>query len=99
MNPNYAYTMTEEYDTFNKGLSIAALVLGILGIVAFSTGLSFIFSILAIVFAALCMKNKQGIRELAIAGLVLGIIGLAVWLLLVVFVVGLFGIMLLFFSI
>ena len=45
------------------------------------------------------MKNKQGIRELAIAGLVLGIIGLAVWLLLVVFVVGLLGIMLLFFSI
>jgi len=75
------------------------LVLGILGIVAFSTGLSFIFSILAIVFAAICMKNKQGIRELAIAGLVLGIIGLAVWLLLVVFVIGLFGIMLLFFSI
>lgn len=31
--------MTEEYDTFNKGLSIASLVLGILGIVAFSTGL------------------------------------------------------------
>ena len=91
--------MTEEYDTFNKGLSIASLVLGILGIVAFSTGLSFIFSILAIVFAAICMKNKQGIKELAIAGLVLGIIGLAVWLLLVVFVVGLFGIMHLFFSI
>ena len=91
--------MTEEYDTSNKGLSIASLVLGILGIITFSTGLSFVFSILAIVFAAFCMKNKQGIKELAIAGLVLGIVGLAVWLLFVVFIGGLLALMLLFFGI
>ena len=91
--------MTEEYDMENTGLSIASLVLGILGVLAFSTGLSFVFSILAIVFAVLCMKKKQGIKGLAVAGLVLGIVGLSLWALLVVLLGGLLGLMLIFFGI
>ena len=90
--------MTEEYATENTGLSIASLVLGILGVLAFSTGLSFVFSILAIVFAVLCMKKKQGIKGLAVAGLVLGIVGLSLWALLVVLLGGLLGLMLIFFG-
>ena len=90
--------MTEEYDTENTGLSIASLVLGILGVLAFSTGLSFVFSILAIVFAVLCMKKKHGIKGLAVAGLVLGIVGLSLWALLVVLLGGLLGLMLIFFG-
>ena len=88
--------MTDEYDTSNTGLSIASLVLGIVGILSFSTGLSFIFSILAIIFAAQCTKKKEGTQGLVTAGLVLGIVGLSIWALLVVFLVSIFGIFLLF---
>ena len=90
------HTITDEYDTSNTGLSIASLVLGIVGILSFSTGLSFIFSILAIIFAAQCMKKKEGIQGLVTAGLVLGIVGLSIWALLAVFLVSIFGIFLLF---
>lgn len=88
--------MTDEYDTSSKGFSIASLVMGILGIIGFSTGVSFVFSLLAIVFAALCMKRKQGIKGLAITGLVLGIIGLSIWAIIVVIVGGILGLAVLF---
>lgn len=88
--------MIDEYDTSSKGFSIASLVMGILGIIGFSTGFSFVFSLLAIVFAALCMKRKQGIKGLAITGLVLGIIGLSIWAIIVVIVGGILGLAVLF---
>lgn len=88
--------MSETYDTSNKGLSIASLVMGILGVLGYWTGFSFIFSILAIVFAALCMKRKQGIKGLAITGLVLGIVSLSIWVIVVVFVAGILGLAALF---
>ena len=88
--------MSETYDTSNKGLSIASLVMGILGVLGYWTGFLLIFSILAIVFAALCMKRKQGIKGFAITGLVLGIVSLSIWVLVVVFLARILGLAALF---
>lgn len=59
-----------------KGLSIAAMVLGIISIVLFCIWyISLPCAILAIIFAVIGMKN--GGKGMAIAGLVLGIIAVA----------------------
>lgn len=67
-----------------KGLSIGALVCGILGIVGSFIPIvcyfTFVLSILGIIFGAIGMKKAKeagGSKGLAIAGLVLGIIGAA----------------------
>ena len=65
------------YDRSNmkKGLGIASLVLGILSILCCSTGIfSLVFSVLAVIFAAIRIKVKSD--GFAIAGLVTGILGL-----------------------
>ena len=69
----------EEYDTENKGFSIASFVLGIIGLLF----CPLIAGVLAIVFAGISMKRKQGIRGLTIAGLVLGIIDCALCLIII----------------
>ena len=66
-----------------KGFAIASLVCGLLFWVSLP---GIIFSILAIIFGAMQLKNiKNNPKEyngqgMAIAGLVLGIIGLVLWL-------------------
>jgi len=65
------------YDRSNmkKGLGIASLVLGILSILCCTTGIfSLVFSVLAVIFAAIRIKVKSD--GFAIAGLVTGILGL-----------------------
>ncbi len=57
----------------SNGFGIAALVLSIIGILLFFTGVSFIFSILAITFSII--QKKRYSNGIATTGLVLGIIG------------------------
>ena len=74
--------MASEYDESEKGLSIAALVLGIVGILLSCTPLGIVSSILGLIFGAICINKKQGIKSMAITGLVLGIVSLALWIIL-----------------
>lgn len=81
--------MSDDYfDESKKGLSIASLVLGILGILLSCTPVGIIGSILAVIFGGICLNKKQGVKGLAITGLVLGIISLALWLILIIMGVG-----------
>lgn len=71
-----------------KGLAIASMVLGILGVVN-ATGFlsvgtfSFVFSLLALIFG--CVARKKGYRQgMSTAGIVLGIIGLSLTVILIV---------------
>lgn len=68
--------------TESKGLSIAAMVLGIIALVFFCAWpISIPCAILAIIFGAVQLK-KAG-KGMAIAGLSLGIISIAIWIILV----------------
>nr|WP_082560348.1 MULTISPECIES: DUF4190 domain-containing protein [Paenibacillus] len=72
-----------------NGKSIAALVLGILSIMIPYIG--FVIGIVAIIFAALSLKEinarmEQG-KGLAVAGLVCGIIGTLIYALIILFVI------------
>ena len=80
--------MTDEFDESKKGLSIAALVLGIVGILISCTPVGIVASILGLIFGGLCLYKKQGIKGMAITGLVLGIISLALWIILIIAGVG-----------
>lgn len=94
--------MNEEFNTpanpsgepQSKGMSIAALVCGILGIVGcfipVVRNFNFVLAILAIVFGAKAMKTAKENQEptgMAVAGLVLGIIGVVMGVLSVLCVV------------
>ena len=80
-----------EQQNGGKGLSIAAMVLGIVSVVFCCVWyLSIPCSILAIIFGIIG-KKRDG-RGMAIAGLVLGIIAIALYGLLVAGVASLFGI-------
>lgn len=71
----------------SKGLSIAAMVLGIVSLVMLCVWyVSIPCAILAIIFSII--GRKKGGKGMATAGLVLGIIALAIDVLLVVFAVG-----------
>ena len=77
--------MTDEaavYDESKCAFSIASLVLGVLGICSFSI----IPSILAIVFGAIAMNKKQGVKGFSVAGIVLGIVSLVLAVALIVFI-------------
>lgn len=70
--------------TRTSGLSVAALVLGIIGIFINFLG------ILAIIFGAIGVSQTGkdptlGGRGMAIAGLVLGIVAIAIWIIAVIF--------------
>lgn len=80
-----------EQQNGGKGLSIAAMVLGIVSVVFCCVWyLSIPCAILAIIFGVIG-KKRDG-RGMAIAGLVLGIIAIALYGLLVAGVASLFGI-------
>lgn len=80
-----------EQQNGGKGLSIAAMVLGIVSVVLCCIWyLSIPCAILAIIFGIIG-KKRDG-RGMAIAGLVLGIIAIALYGLLVAGVASLFGI-------
>lgn len=84
--------MTYEYDVSKKGLSIASLVMGILSIVFFWVPfLPFLLGFLAVIFAGVSLKKKEGIKGLSITGLVLGVIVLAIYGLSFLLVGGLAG--------
>ena len=74
--------MEDEFDQSKKGLSIAALVLGIIGIVISCTPVGIVASILGLIFGGICLYKKWGIKGMAITGLVLGIVALALWIIL-----------------
>lgn len=69
-------------------MEIAALVLGIIGLVlslfGSSGGISFICSVLAIIFGAISLKKEGSDRGKAKAGLILGIISLALGVVLLI---------------
>lgn len=77
----------EEYDESKKGLSIASMVLGIVGIVISCTPIGFVASLLAIIFAGICMNKKEGVKGFVITGLVLGIVSLALWALMIILLI------------
>lgn len=65
---------TDGFDESKKGLSIASLVVGIVGILFSCSFIGFILGILAIIFGGICLNKKQGVRGMALAGLILGIV-------------------------
>lgn len=79
-----------EQQNGGKGLSIAAMVLGIVSVVLFCVSyISIPCAILAIIFGI--VGKKKGGRGMAIAGLVLGIIAIGLYGLAVAGVASLFG--------
>lgn len=71
-------------------MAIAALVLGILGLVCFfMPPLAIICAVLAIIFGALGMKSEK--RGMALAGLIMGIIAIAGGILMLILGVALFS--------
>ena len=80
-----------EQQNGGKGLSIAAMVLGIVSVALFCVSyISIPCAILAIIFGI--VGKKKGGKGMAIAGLVLGIIAIALYVLAVAGVASLFGI-------
>ena len=72
------------FDESKKGLSIAALVLGIISIlISYVVGVGLLVSILAVIFGGICLNLKQGVKGFAITGLVLGIISLSLQVILI----------------
>jgi len=72
------------YDTSKKGLSIASLVLGILGLVFFWFPLvGIICSILGLIFGIVAAAKKRGIKGLNIAGIILSAIALVILIIIV----------------
>ena len=74
--------MSEEvvaFDETKTGLSVASLVLGIVGFFLP------IGSILALIFGIVCVVKKQGYKGCAIAGIILGAIALIGYIVVTVF--------------
>jgi len=64
-----------------NGMAVAALVLGILGLVfSFAMGIGFIFALMGLIFGIVGMKKANRIggkgKGMAVTGLITGIIGL-----------------------
>ncbi|GAB3254125.1 DUF4190 domain-containing protein [Arthrobacter pigmenti] len=71
-----------------RGASITSLVLGLVSILL---GFTFLVPIVGFIFGVVGMRKEPAGRGMAIAGLVLNGIFLIGWVLLLVFVFGLFG--------
>ena len=83
--PQYTYVNQVPYAPAPpRGLSITAMILGILGIVGSFMG-GFLLSIGAVIFGHIGLRKEPAGRGMAIAGLVTGYIGVGLG---VVFVVG-----------
>ena len=80
------FIMTEVFNEQKKGLSIASLVLGIIGLCTSCTFVGIICGALAIIFGGFALHKKEGIRGLSIAGLILGIVSLGLTLILLLIV-------------
>ncbi|HJJ28613.1 MAG TPA: DUF4190 domain-containing protein [Methanocorpusculum sp.] len=77
----------EQWNAEKNGFAIAALVLGIVGVLlACSSGFGIAASILAIVFGKLALTRREGSETMANAGFILGIVGTALNALVLVFV-------------
>lgn len=81
-----------EFDDSKKGLSIASMVLGIIGLLFLCVPpFGVICGLLALIFGAISLNKKQGIQGMATAGIVLGIITLVLWVVVFVFLIGILG--------
>ncbi|MDO5845837.1 MAG: hypothetical protein Q4Q04_02825 [Methanocorpusculum sp.] len=68
-----------------NGLSIASLVLGIIGLLLSCVPIiGPAAAILAIIFGGISLHNKEGSEGMSIAGLVLGILALLGWVILII---------------
>lgn len=77
--------MSQQQNRRTSGISIAALVCGICGILPY---IGFLMSVLGIIFGAVGISQtgkdpNLGGRGMAIAGLVLGIAMIALWIILI----------------
>ncbi len=76
------------YQQGPKGASITSLVLGLVSILL---GFTFLVPIVGFIFGVVGIRKEPAGRGMAIAGLVLNGIFLFGWLLLLIFVFGIFG--------
>lgn len=86
--PGYGYGYGQPRPSSTNGFAIAALVLGIVGLVAI---IFLVPSVLALVFGLVARsqineRGEQG-KGMAVAGIVLGAIGIAVFVLFIILVV------------
>ena len=78
--------MAQEQNKRTSGISIAAMVCGILGIIPY---IGFVLGLLGIIFGAIGINQtgkdpNLGGRGMAIAGLVCGVVFIALWVILIV---------------
>lgn len=65
----------------NKGLGIAAMILGVLGLLSSCIFIGIIFDVLAVILGIIALADKTSAKGLPITGIVTGTIGIAVVLL------------------
>lgn len=82
--PGYAQPYFTPGPPETKGLSIAALVCGIVSLV--SLGMFFIPQVLAIVFGHLALRRERGGRPMALTGLIMGYVVAGIWVVLLFFI-------------
>lgn len=82
--PGYAQPYFAPGPPAPKGLSITALVCGIVSVL--TAGLFFIPQVLAIVFGHLALRREPGGRAMALAGLIMGYIVAGIWMVLLFFI-------------
>jgi len=78
--PGYAQPYFTPGQSEPKGLSITALVLGIVSVM--TLGMFFIPQVLAIIFGHLARRRERAGRPMALAGLVMGYVVAGIWVVL-----------------
>lgn len=77
----------KEQSRFQKGMPLASLIMGALSVVSCSTGfVSFIFSILGILFSILSKEGKGPMDPRAKTGLILSCVGIGLKIIMILFV-------------